>query len=137
MIESLKLPFDFDAAAMKRDLQKFSPDDWTPHFNKSYYEGDWSGIALRAAKNTHFQIYPDPKAESFESTEMLKRCAYIPKVLDFFECELETARFLRLEAGAKILEHRDYKLGLEDGVARIHIPLETNPQVEFWLNKRL
>jgi Aspartyl/Asparaginyl beta-hydroxylase. len=137
MIETLKLPFGFDAAALKADLEKFSASDWKPHFNTAYYEGDWSGIALRAAGGAPLDLYPDPNASVFENTEMLARCAYVPEVLDFFRCEIETARFLRLGTGAKILEHRDYKLGFEDGIARIHIPVRTNAQVEFRLNGKI
>jgi hypothetical protein len=138
MIEAVKMPFSFDTAALKKDLQKFSVDDWTPHFNQSYYEGDWSAVALRAAKNSHLPIYPDPvAAKGYENTEILARCSYIPEVLKTFQCELESVRLLKLGAGAKILEHRDYKLGFEDGVARIHVPIETNPQVEFRLNGKL
>ena len=133
MISKLKLPFVFDAEALQADLNNFTDEDWTPHFNQSYYEGDWSGIALRAPKDSHLSIYPDPAAESFEETAEMNRCSYIPEVLKSFECELETVRFLRLGAGAKILEHRDFKLGFEDGVARIHIPVATNPQVVFRL----
>lgn len=133
MISKLKLPFTFDSGKLKTDLEKFSESDWTPHFNQDYYEGDWSGIPLRAAKNSHLAIYPDPAAEGFEDTALMARCEYIPEVLKNFECELETVRFLRLGAGAKILEHRDYMLGFENGVARVHIPVQTNPQVEFRL----
>lgn len=134
MIEKLKMPFEFDAEALKTDLRKFSDADWTPHFNQSYYEGDWSGIALRAAKDSNISIYPDPTADEFVETESFKRCEYVPEVLKIFQCQLETVRFLRLGAKAKILEHRDYMLGFENGVARIHIPVETNSQVTFCLN---
>ena len=134
MISKLKLPFAFDVKRLKADLENFSAEDWTPHFNKSYYEGDWSGIPLRAAKNTHLAIYPDPTAESFEETALMTRCEYIPEVLKTFECELKTVRFLQLGAGAKILEHTDYMLGFENDVVRVHIPVVTNPQVEFRLD---
>ena len=40
-------------------------------------------------------------------------------------------------AGAEILEHQDYKLNFEDGIKRIYIPIEANPQVEFWLTGKL
>ena len=46
-------------------------------------------------------------------------------------------RFVRWGTGAEILERRDDKLGFEDGVTWIHIPVETNPQVEFRLNGKL
>jgi hypothetical protein len=137
MISTLKFPFGFDAELLKNDLQRFASEDWTPHFNTSYYEGDWSGIALRAAKDSHVQLYPDPTASIYEDTEMLRRCRYIPEVLATFKCEIESARLLLLAAGSNILEHRDYKLGYEDGFVRVHIPVQTNAQVEFYLDGAL
>ena len=137
MISTLKFPFVFDAEAMKADLRKFFADEWIPHFNTSYYEGDWSGIALRAAKDAAVQLYPDPAASEYQATEMLERCAYLPEVIESFKCEPESVRLLKLGADAKIIEHRDYKLGVEDGTARIHIPVQTNPQVEFRLGGQI
>ena len=136
MISILKFPFAFDSQSLKNDLQNFAPNDWTPHFNVHYYEGEWSGIAFRAPANTTVnQLYPDPAAkDGYADTEMLARCEYIPEVLSAFKCEMESARFLRLGAGSRIREHRDYQLGYEDGVVRIHIPIATNPQVEFYLD---
>jgi len=134
VISTLKLPLAFDAAALWADAASFSAEEWTPHFNVHYYQGDWSGIALRAAKDAHVGLYPDPAATSFCNTGMLDRCKYVPAVLDAFECDLETARFLRLGPGATIREHRDYKLSLEDGIARVHIPVKTSSNVEFFLD---
>ena len=137
MVPFLKFPFSFDVAALAADLERFETSEWTPHFNTQYYEGDWSGIALRAAKDAHVGLYPDPTAESYVDTEMLARCDYIPRVLEALQCELETARFLRLGPGDQILEHRDYKLSFEDGSARVHIPIKTSPDVEFYLDNNL
>ena len=134
MISILKFPFEFDAPALKNDLCGFAPEDWTPHFNTQYYEGDWSGIALRAAKDANVQLYPDPTATVYENTEMLARCRYMPEVLSSFRCEIESARLLRLTVGSNIREHRDYKLGYEDGFVRIHVPVQTNREVEFYLD---
>lgn len=133
MVPVLKLPFSFDTAALKADLERFGPADWAPHFNTSYYEGDWSGIALRTMKDAHLPLYSDPTATVFVDTEMLARCAYVPEVRNAFKCEIEAMRFLRLGPGDKILEHRDHKLSFEDGVARIHVPVKTSPDVEFYL----
>lgn len=80
------------------------------------------------------QLYPDPTASEYADTEMLAPCSYVPEVLSAFKCETESARFLRLTAGSTIREHRDHKLGFEDGVVRVHIPVQTNPQVEFFLD---
>jgi hypothetical protein len=137
MIATLKMPFAFDAGALKRDLGRFSDADWTPHFNTAYYEGDWSGLALRAARGATLDLYPDPvAARGFENTALAARCEYLPEVLAFFQCELETVRFLRLGAGSRIIEHRDYGLGFEHGAARLHVPVETGPRVEFLLDRQ-
>ena len=134
MISSLKLPFRFDAAALRKDLDNFAADDWTPHFNTSYYEGDWSGIALRSPANAHVELYPDPTVETFVDTDHLTKCPSVKAILDIFECKTETVRFLKLGPGAVIREHRDYKLSFEDGVARVHLPVKTSSEVEFCLD---
>jgi len=42
---------------------------------------------------------------------------------------------LKLEAGADIKEHRDADLCFEKGEIRLHIPVITSSDVEFWLDK--
>ena len=133
MISTLKLPFEFDAVGLQEDLRNFGPEEWTPHFNTQYYEGDWSGIALRAAANAHVALYPDPSAETYVDTDALGVCPSVRTVLDSFECETESVRFLKLGPGAVIREHKDYRLSFEDGIARIHIPVKTSVDVEFYL----
>ena len=134
MSSTLRLPFSFDVRPIQADLSNFAESDWTPHFNTQYYEGDWSGIALRSAENAHVALYPDPTIETYVDTEALGRCPSVIKILKKFECPTESVRFLRLGSGASILEHRDYRLGIEDGVARVHIPVKTSPDVEFYLD---
>jgi mannose-6-phosphate isomerase-like protein (cupin superfamily) len=134
MIPIHKLPISFDPEALRADVEKFGPSDWAPHFNTQYYDGDWSGVPLRAAKGATLDLYPDPVAsEGHADTVLMARCDYVPKVTSAFACELETVRFLKLGAGSSIREHRDYMLNIEDGVARIHIPVVTDPRVVFIL----
>lgn len=131
----LKLPFQCDADRLGDDVARFSPDEWTPHFNTYNYEGDWSVLPLRAAKGALVPAYPDPAAsEGFVDTELMSRCDYVPEILKKFQCELQTVRFLKLAAGSVITRHRDHELGLEDGLVRIHIPAVTNDKVDFVLN---
>ena len=134
MISTLKLPFTFDVRSIQDELNTFGPNEWEPHFNKQYYEGDWSGIALRAAADAHVALYPDPTVERYVDTSALSKCPSVTDVLAQFKCETESVRFLRLAPGAEILEHRDYKLSFEDGVARVHVPVRTTSGVEFLLD---
>ncbi|HVE57016.1 MAG TPA: aspartyl/asparaginyl beta-hydroxylase domain-containing protein [Pyrinomonadaceae bacterium] len=130
----VKLPFQFDSALLQNDLAKVADDEWIKHFNQHYYEGNWSVASLRSNGGKTKQIYPDPHStEDFEDTEILARCAYTRKVLDAIECEKEAVRFMLLGAGARIKEHKDFFMGFEDGCIRLHIPVVTSEQVEFYL----
>jgi hypothetical protein len=62
---------------------------------------------------------------------MLERGPYLREILASFQCPLRAARLLRLRAGSRILEHTDLNLGYEDGEVRVHIPVFTNPEVDF------
>lgn len=135
--ESLRLPFLFDAAALRRDLEGFLSPDFVPHFNTHHYEGEWSALPLRSIGGEAGQIFPDPsRPAEFADTPLMERCPAVREVLTRFPCPLMAVRFLRLKAGSIIKEHRDYELGFDDGEVRLHIPVMTNPDVEFILNGR-
>lgn len=132
MLSSVRLSLDFDPMPLREDVEQLGPDDWVPHFNTAYYEGDWSGIALRSVGGRPTQLYPDPAAsEPYADTPTLQRCPHLAGALAQFQCELLSARLLRLGPRALIREHQDYKLGYDDGEVRIHVPLTTNPEVDF------
>lgn len=137
MEHSLKLPVNFDAHRLCADLHQILAAEYVPHFNTQYYAGDWSVVPLRSIGGAATQIYPDPtKTDQFADTPLLARCPYVQEVLGSFRCPLQAVRFLRLSAGSVIREHRDFRLGYDDGEVRLHIPVITNPEVEFILAGR-
>jgi hypothetical protein len=135
MQPSLKLPFEFDAAPLQEDLNLILAAEFVPHFNTEYYNGDWSVVPFRSVGGRADHIYPDPTAKNaFADTPLLGRCPHVQAVLAAFPCPQQAVRFLRLKAGSVIKEHRDHKLSFEDGEVRLHIPVITNPNVEFHLD---
>ena len=132
---SARLPLSLDAAGLQADVEALLPGDWTPHFNTRYYEGDWSGVALRAVGGVADRLYPDPTAaDRFCDTPVLDRCPNVRAALAAFRCPLLAVRFLRLGPGSRIREHTDHSLSVDDGEARIHVPVTTNPGVQFHLD---
>ena len=97
MLSCIRLPLRFDPAALRADVDGLSAADWIPHFNTSYYEGDWSGVALRSLGGISGQIYPDPNPTgSWEDTEILARCPALSTAVEAFHCEKLSVRLLRL-----------------------------------------
>ena len=136
--DRLRLPFTFDPGLLVRDLQSLASVDWIKHFVKQNYDGDWSVIPLRGtagARHPVMMIYSDPTATEFEDTPMLQGCPYFREVLGTFACPLRSVRLMRLTPGSQIKEHTDLDLSVEEGTARIHIPVTTNSEVEFYLNR--
>src|SRR6187431_1551554 len=105
MLTSLKLPMAFAPNRLVAALDAISADDWEPHFNTAYYEGLWSGVALRSVGGVAKQLDPDPTAIVFADTPMLGCCPYLQEVLASFHCPLEAVRLLKLTAGSSIREH--------------------------------
>lgn len=137
MLETaLRLPFQFDPAQLAADLALVDKADWQAHFNSSIYQGDWSGVALRAVPGSHMALYSDPSADTWADTALLEQCPAFREILDSFACPLLSVRLLRLGPGAVIKEHKDPMLGLDYGEVRIHVVISTNPDVECCLQGR-
>ena len=137
--DRLRLPFTFDPDLLARDLERLSAVGWTRHFVRQNYDGDWSVIPLRGkAGATHpvMMIYSDPTCRDFADTPMLAACPYFQQVLATFAAPLQAVRLMRLTVGSVIKEHSDHDLSFEEGTVRIHVPVVTNPDVEFYLNRR-
>jgi hypothetical protein len=135
--DRLRLPLSFDPARLRADLERLEQDRWTRHYVPQNYEGDWSVLPLRFAKGaTHpiKMIYADPTATEFVDGPNLAASPYLTEVLAHFTCPMQAARLMRLTPGSMIKEHSDHDLAADWGKARIHIPVTTNPDVEFMLN---
>lgn len=136
--DRVRLPFAFDSARLVADLDRISQIDWISHFVKQNYDGVWDVLPLRGkAGATHpvMMIYSDPSATAFEDGPLLGEVPYIRELLAAFRCPLRSVRLMRLTPGSVIKEHTDVDLAAEFGMARIHVPITTNRQVEFMVNR--
>ena len=129
------LPLTFDAAPLLAEASALGESLWVSHFNANYHDGGWQGVALRSIDGDAGRLYGDPNArEEFRDTALTASCPNTIAALRRIECPLRSVRILRLAPGSVIREHRDDGLSLENGEARLHIPLATNDDVEFYLD---
>jgi hypothetical protein len=137
LLEKLRLSLRFDPSSLACDLARIPDKARIAHCNKRDYEGDWSGVALRGPANvTHpiQSLFATPGTTDWANTDVHDGCPYFAEVMASFRCPLQSVRLLRLSPGSEIKQHRDHELGLEDGEVRIHVPVQTSPDVEFVLN---
>lgn len=127
-MNALKLPFSFDARRVLEEISQFSREDYYDISNPSVtFKTLWSKHLIEPAGGPE-------KAPEFFPNEALRKCPYLVSVLETFQCRTETFRIHTLEAKANIKAHRDIGYSFEHGLIRIHIPIETNDQVQLILN---
>jgi hypothetical protein len=135
MRTGVQLPFEFDRARLAADLARAPSGDWAPHYNTNDFAGDWSGAALRSRSGQPRDINANTSAGApFRGTSLLDLCPYFREVLDAFPCPQRAVRLLSLAPGSFIREHSDHTLDFDDGLVRIHVPIQTNDAVEFYVS---
>ncbi len=131
-----KLPFFFDPAGLRADLQAIPAATWVPHFNHQDYAGQWSIVSLRSKSGRSDDIVPLGGAAEYRDTPLAAACPHLKAAVDAFEFEKKSVRLLRLHSGSRVREHRDRDLGLAEGELRLHVPVTTNERVEFVVSNR-
>ncbi|PAU63438.1 aspartyl/asparaginyl beta-hydroxylase domain-containing protein [Pseudomonas indica] len=129
-----RLPQGFPVEPLQRALAELPETAWQPHFNRDYFEGDWSGIALLApadAPDSLLAGHGEPVA-----TPLLEASPFWQDLLARLPGPIRSARLLRLGPGARIREHRDPDLGGDDSDLRLHLPIHSHEAVEFILEGR-
>jgi mannose-6-phosphate isomerase-like protein (cupin superfamily) len=133
MVRYAKLTIPFDVKEMQTELS-VAAEKWQPHINSYHYSGSWTVLALRSPGGEHKNIVPElmGKHNEYLDTAYMAHFPSVKKLLLTINCPIMSARFLNLQAGAVIKEHRDAELAFEKGEARLHFPVITNPDIEFY-----
>jgi len=109
---------------------------WMPHYNTAHYTGNWHVLPLRTPGGHSDNPYADLFShEQFEPTALLNSLPETSRFLQKIECEKLSVRLLNLHAGSVIKAHRDIELAFEQGEARLHVPIFTNSDVEFYVDE--
>jgi mannose-6-phosphate isomerase-like protein (cupin superfamily) len=133
VIRCAQLNLEFDLAQAQKEVAAL-PDVWRAHFQQLQYDGEWTVLPLRSPGGGADDILPFALGNSpavHADTPLLALCPAIAALLGSLKCPVLSARLLNLKRGATIHPHRDVELAFENGEARIHFPIFTNPGVEF------
>jgi hypothetical protein len=146
-LKPMNVSFDDITKQLAKQLHDLEVE-FTNHYSNYNKAKSWSAISLRGYSSDYkFITKPvemnkkwkeENKDEQFElqDTDWRKKFPLVEKILDVFETEIHRVRFMNLKPGGGELQRHtdqvDPDLGIADGrLMRIHIPIKTNPDVEF------
>lgn len=137
MIKYLKTALHFDIVPLQQEVALLSNDYWKEHYNKAHYQGDWNILPLRAINGDAGNVcsVPSDLGMTYRDTPLMDQCPLLRSVVDAFDCEKTAVRLMKLNAGALIKEHTDQDMHVEAGEARLHIPVQTNADVAFYIQE--
>lgn len=124
---------------MQQELSLLLQQQWHAHVNKRDYQGGWDVLALRCATqhfNSHgiLQSFAIAAGEAWQNLPALEQSPALLRFTTNLPYSLKSVRLMRLHPGAEIKPHRDHGLSLEHGEARLHLSLQTNEQLNFFVN---
>jgi hypothetical protein len=124
-----KLPAAYDQQMLRDDLQQvLTHYEMVGHFAKEDYDGGWNAIGLVSADGNPQEL---KRGETYSKTPVLKYAPYIEYIIDNLPSQKQRVRLMRLEKKKNIFWHFDAGENMDGSVARLHIPVVTNENVEF------
>ncbi|MDH3636656.1 MAG: aspartyl/asparaginyl beta-hydroxylase domain-containing protein [Gammaproteobacteria bacterium] len=110
-------------------VEKFKPTNQ----HGDDHAGGWKSVSLISYGGDPFESKIVPGKPPMK-TAAIKLAPYIESVIDGFDFEKTRVRMMQLLPGETILWHFDPNESIDISIARIHIPLVTNPDVIFQIS---
>ncbi|AVT47858.1 aspartyl/asparaginyl beta-hydroxylase domain-containing protein [Shewanella baltica] len=134
-----------NSLSLQQELNALLLQDWLPHVNQRDYrqgdQGGWDVLPLRCAaeyQTAHpiLQAFSISTPDHWQDLPSLESSPALCRFLQSLACPVKSVRLMRLHAGAEIKPHRDQGLCIEQGEARLHLPLQTNEQLNFYVDDK-
>lgn len=127
---------------MRGELELLLQLQWHAHVNKRDYQGGWDVLPLRCPSehlNGHviLQSFALYTSEVWSNLPQLEQSPTLLRFINELPYQVKSVRLMRLHPEAEIKPHRDNGLSLENGEARLHLPLQTNNLLRFFVNEQL
>jgi hypothetical protein len=124
----------FDPHGLATEYRKIQGYPWIRHPSSMFHDNAWFALPLFAVNGAMEKMIA--KEGEFHPTPALLETQAFKQVIDFFQCPLKRVRLLLLKAGGAIREHTDEPFYGDQETVNIHIPILTNPSVQFVVGGR-
>ncbi|NHZ36793.1 aspartyl/asparaginyl beta-hydroxylase domain-containing protein [Massilia rubra] len=134
-IDAFALPIHFDRDRLASDARQLDTLARRPQPGP-YHAGEWAGVAIHASGGVQTPNPGFPSLVSYAFTAEADSAPYLKEILESLRFVLQVVRVLWLPVGGKIRSHVDFDTNFQFGLVRLHIPMQTNPDVEFLIGGR-
>lgn len=124
----------YDVARLQRDYQAVSSHATPERQPGPYHDGDWRGISLHSQGGRAGANPGCAGLEPYRPTAVLQHAPYLREIIDT-PWPKQVVRLLGLPPGGVIRTHFDYDTNLQYGLIRLHVPVITHPDVEFFIDE--
>ena len=102
------------------------------HFRKEHFNGNWSGLSLTSSDGK-VDTMKRSVAGEYIKTDLLKSLPLTNSILTNIEKfgKLQRVRILKTTPGTHVKYHIDLGETARSGIARLHIPIKTDPKCEM------
>lgn len=135
-----QLPIPLSEFNLADDLLIAEQLTWVEHVNTDEYQGKWDVLELKVPKEHRYshrilQAFAIEAACEWIDGPNLELLSAFESLLASLECEILSARLMRLHPNSFIKPHRDNGLCIEKSQqARIHICLGYSANIEFYVD---
>jgi hypothetical protein len=119
----------FDPYHLAVEYRKLEGYPWIQHPSSGLHDNAWFALPLFAVGGI-MENMVDKEGE-FQPTPAFLETQAFKQVIDIFQGPFKRVRLLLLKAGASIREHTDEPFYGDQETVNIHIPILTNPGVQF------
>ncbi|MBA9007933.1 aspartyl/asparaginyl beta-hydroxylase domain-containing protein [Thermomonospora cellulosilytica] len=131
---STPMALDFDVAKLQADLDALRRERWRAQ-RPIGRDGllpepdvDWRVLPLRSIGGDPERTDPGGAGlDDFADTPWLDKAPHLREVIDAIPAPVRGVRLMSLGSGATVHEHRDSRYGFPNGLLRLHVPIDTNP----------
>lgn len=124
---ALKLPFHFDVHLIMKEINSIPKNEFIELYSINIAKGSVQALHLIEPVR---HVNADQKVP-FKPTTRLQQLNYLQTIMNTFPSRKETYRIHKLMPGGEIRKHRDVCMNFEEGLFRVHIPVQTNEKSIF------
>ncbi len=124
----------YDVDRLQRDYIAVSSRVGSERQPGPYHDGNWQGISLHSQGGQASAKAGCAGLEPYQAMAVLQYAPYFREIIET-PWPKQVVRLLSLPPGGVIRSHFDYDTNLQYGLIRLHVPIITHPDVEFFLDE--